>query len=58
MFQRRSYRGKGNETPIEVARIAEKLKLVPVKAVAAIGGNMEDGDGQGDEEKNGSIACG
>ena len=42
--------GIGNETPIEMAGIAEELQLVAVKAIAAVGGDVEDRGRAGDDE--------
>ena len=38
----------GDESPVEVARIAEELEFVAVKAVAAVGGEVDQRDGGGD----------
>ncbi len=34
----------GNETPVEMAGVAEELKFVAVKAVAAVGGDVDERD--------------
>ena len=35
-------------TPVEMARIAQELKLIAMKPVAAVGENVEQGNGSGD----------
>ena len=48
----------GDESPVEVARIAEELEFVAVEAVAAVGEHVQERDGGGDGEQDGPCGPG
>ena len=48
----------GDESPVEMAGIAEKLEFVAMKAVAAIGEDVEQGNGGGEGEKEWPLGFG
>ena len=52
VLEERRQRRIGYESPVEVARIAQELEFVTVKSVAAVGEDVDERDGGGDEEKN------
>ena len=53
--ERREWR-IGDESPVEMARVAEELQLVAMKAVAAVGEQVQEGDGGGDGEEDRDVA--
>jgi hypothetical protein len=48
----------GDESPVEMAGVAEELELVAMKAVAAVGEQMKKRDGGGDGEQMSGVGAG
>ena len=57
-LDKRRERRVSDESPIEMARVREELQLVAMKAVAAIGEDVEEHDGGGDGEEDGGLSAG
>ena len=48
----------GDESPVEMAGIAEELEFVAMEAVAAVGEHVEQGDGGGEGEEEWPLGFG
>ena len=48
----------GNEAPVEMTRVAEELEFVAMKAVAAVGGDVQDCGGNGNADDGKKTRCG
>jgi hypothetical protein len=45
----------GDEPPIKMPRVAEKLQLVAMKAIAAVREQMDDGNRRANADQNGEV---
>jgi hypothetical protein len=56
-FEDGRHRRIRHKTPVQMPRVTEKLELVAMKAVAAVGKQMQQGDGGGDSRQSQSISA-
>ena len=52
MLEKRREGRIGDESPIEMAGVAEELKLIAMKAVAVVGEQMDDRNGRRDGDED------